>query len=67
MPRILESNLAPVTEVTTEHKSNQQLPPLQNVKGKHAARTRFQVDPSSNEQLYNNSSFTVSNNPGQYD
>ena len=60
MPRILESNLAPVTEVTTEYKSNQQLPPLQNVKGKGSLRARFQVDPSS-EQFSNNLQPNASN------
>lgn len=55
MPRILENNLAPVAEVTTEYKSNQQLPPLQNNKGKGPLRPRFQLDPSSQSEHLSNS------------
>lgn len=52
MPSILENNLAPVAELTTEYKSNQQLPPLQTTKGKGLHRPRFQVDPASNSEHF---------------
>lgn len=52
MPRILENNLAPVAEVTAEHRSNQQLPPLQNSKGKGPLRPRFQADPSAHSEQF---------------
>ena len=55
MPRILENNLAPVAEVTTEYKSSQQLPPLQNNKGKGQLRPRFQLDPSTHSEHFTHS------------